>query len=211
MRKVTDGMTRGSTRNYRNLDVWNVAMELTVAVYALAGRLPKDERFELSAQVRRAAVSVPSNIAEGHSTGMDGLLLRHLRIAQGSVGELETQVELSVRLGFLSVGEVKQVVEQLARTGQLLNGLIRSLRARRRLQKAGAVSLLCLISWLRSLLSLRRGCPLRAYRLGSLSYFGDSVRTFSSCNFVLARIDVVVFAHAFTRGSSSPHVQRCIL
>ena len=144
MRKVTDDRTRGSVRSYRNLDVWNVAMELTVALYGLAGRLPRDERFELSAQVRRAAVSVPSNIAEGPSTGMDGLLLRHLRIARGSLGELETHVELAVRLGFLTAGEVRQVVEQLARTGQLVNGLMRSLRVRR-LKKAGAISVLWLI------------------------------------------------------------------
>lgn len=102
----------------------------------------------MSAQIRRAAVSIPSNIAEGHSTGMDGLLRHHLRIALGSVGELETHMELAVRLGLLRAEDVQPVVEQLSRTGQLLNGLMRSLRTTR-LKKIGvlrAFLLACLTS-----------------------------------------------------------------
>lgn len=107
-----------SSRSYKNLDVWNVAMELAVACCTLAQRLPATERFELSAQIGRAAVSVPCNIAEGHSTGTDGVLIRHLRISRGSVGELETHMELATRLGLLTSAEVRPVVDQLARTGQ---------------------------------------------------------------------------------------------
>ena len=70
-------------------------MDVAVAVYTGGRRLPVEERFGLSAQVRRAATSVPSNIAEGHSSGTDGVLIRHLRIALGSVGELETQMALA--------------------------------------------------------------------------------------------------------------------
>lgn len=118
-------------------------MDLSVSLYTLANRLPRQERFVLSDQIRRAAVSVPSNIAEGHSTGMDGVLLRHLCIARGSVGELETQIEVSVRLEFLTATDVKEVVEQLARTGKLLNGLIRALRMKR-LTGVGAIGVLLL-------------------------------------------------------------------
>lgn len=143
MRKSTQSAA-ASTRSYKNLDVWTVAMDLAVALYRLAERLPSSERFEVSAQMRRAAVSVPSNIAEGHATGSDGVLLRHLRIARGSVGELETHLELALRLRLLSAEDVGRALEQLARTGKLLNGLFRSLRARR-VARAGVVSVFWLI------------------------------------------------------------------
>ena len=70
-------------RSFRDLHAWQAAMELTLFSYSLAKRLPLTERFELSAQVRRSAVSVPSNIAEGQSYGADGRYLHHIRIAQG--------------------------------------------------------------------------------------------------------------------------------
>jgi four helix bundle protein len=133
-------------RSFRDLDAWNVAMELAVACYRLAKRLPSDERFELSAQVRSAAVSVPANVAEGHSTGSDGLFLRHVRIALGSVGELETCFELTTRTGLCHASDVGPVQKQLARTGQVLQGLARSIRARQ-LKKAAAVSAAFLV-WL---------------------------------------------------------------
>ncbi len=131
MQKLSETTNAASTRNYRNLDVWSVAMQLAVGVYAAAERLPASERFELSSQIRRAAVSVPANIAEGYSTGLDGLLLRHLRLARGSVGEIETQLELAVRLRLLRSADISEVVDQLSRTGKLLNGLIRAVRAKR--------------------------------------------------------------------------------
>ena len=70
-------------RSFRDLDAWNVAMALAVNCYRVAKRLPAEERFELSAQIRRAAVSVPSNVAEGHASGSDGLFSRHVRISLG--------------------------------------------------------------------------------------------------------------------------------
>lgn len=88
-------MNQSPIRSFRDLDAWNVAMELAVACYRLARQLPVEERFALSAQIRRAAVSVPSNIAEGHSTGSDGVFGRQVRTSLGSVGELETQLELA--------------------------------------------------------------------------------------------------------------------
>jgi four helix bundle protein len=93
----------------------------------LARQLPQDERFELGSQMRRAAVSVSSNIAEGHCFGTDPMLAKHLRSALGSVGELETQIELAVRLNYFTERDVRVAVEHLKRSGQLLHGLLRSI------------------------------------------------------------------------------------
>jgi len=129
-------MGMGPIQSFRDLDAWNVATELAAACYRLARLLPADERFELSAQIRRAAVSVPSNVAEGHATGSEGLFGRHVRTSLGSVGELETHMELAIRLGLLPKEEVDRVTEQLKRTGRVLQGLARSIRARRLRKKA---------------------------------------------------------------------------
>jgi four helix bundle protein len=115
-------------RSFKDLDAWKVAVELALQSYELAKRLPPTERFELSAQIRRAAVSVPSNVAEGQSTGRPGRFLYHTRIALGSLGELETDLEIAGRLGMLSRSELAPAVEQITRTGQFLHGLVRSLR-----------------------------------------------------------------------------------
>jgi four helix bundle protein len=73
-------------------------MDLTVLIYEVVTRLPSDERYGLSSQMRRAGVSIPSNIAEGHSCGEDGRYLHHVRVALGSTGELSTELELVARL-----------------------------------------------------------------------------------------------------------------
>ena len=96
-------------RSFRDLDAWDAAMALAVNCYRLAKSLPLEERFELSAQMRRAAVSVPSNIAEGHAAGTDGLFARHVRISLGSLGELGTQLEVAVRAGLLRRADVADV------------------------------------------------------------------------------------------------------
>ena len=121
-------------RSFRDLHAWQTAMELVLLSYGLAKRFPATERFELSAQVRRSAVSVPSNIAEGQSYGSDGRYLHHIRIAQGSLGELETELEVAKRLGFISPTEYGEAEDLFRRTGQLLHGLARSVK-RRRLQR----------------------------------------------------------------------------
>ena len=126
-------MTHSKVVTFRDLDVWRVAMDLAVAVYALAGRLPSCERFELSAQMRRAAVSIPANIAEGQGCGEDGRYIHHVRIALGSLCELATHLELGRRLALLSEADLKPAEQILGRTGQLLHGLLRS---RRRKQAA---------------------------------------------------------------------------
>ena len=127
-------MSDREIQSFRDLDAWKVAMDLTVVAYNAAKLLPKTERYELSSQVRRAAVSIPSNIAEGQNSGADGRYIHHLRIALGSVGELATDIELAVRLGFVSAATGDAVQKQVARTGQVVFGLLRS-RLRKRLAK----------------------------------------------------------------------------
>jgi len=86
--------------SYRDLDVWNRAMELVVACYRVTGEFPRTEELGLKAQLRRAATSVPSNIAEGHGRSSTGAYLRHLSIAHGSLMELETQLDIARRLKY---------------------------------------------------------------------------------------------------------------
>ena len=104
-------------------------MNLLLATYAVARQLPQTERFELSAQMRRAAVSVPSNIAEGQATGPGGRYRHHVRIALGSLAELDTELEAVRRLEYSSEEALRVVAEHLAQTGRLLHGLDRSLAA----------------------------------------------------------------------------------
>ena len=121
-------MSDQEIRTYRDLDAWNVAMELAVEAYELATKLPSIERYELSSQIRRAATSVPANIAEGHASGRNGLFLRHMSIALGSLGELDTHFEVARRVQLLTEVKVAVMHEHIARTRQLLHGLRRRLR-----------------------------------------------------------------------------------
>lgn len=121
-------------KSYRDLDAWQVAMRLTELVYSAVKSLPPAERFELSSQMRRASVSVPSNIAEGQASGADGLYIRHLRIACGSLGELSTHVEIARRATLMPQTLVRELEEHLARTGRVLHGLLRSRLEKRRLK-----------------------------------------------------------------------------
>lgn len=127
-------MQDNAIRSIRDLDAWRVAMDLMVAAYELSGRLPAAERFGITGQMRRAAVSVPSNIAEGHACGKHGRYRHHLHIALGSLGELSTLLEACLRLKLLSTADTARCEALAARSGQLLHGLVRGLR-RRQLQK----------------------------------------------------------------------------
>lgn len=113
-------------QNYRDLVVWQRAMDLAQAVYDLTRAFPPDERFGLTAQTRRAAVSIPSNIAEGQGRGGDAEFVRFLRIAHGSLREVETQLILAMRCGLVGDESVRPILERCAEVGRLLNGLIRS-------------------------------------------------------------------------------------
>jgi four helix bundle protein len=112
-------------KTFRDLIAWQKAMELTKQIYRITAQMPGPERFGLTSQMRRAAVSVPSNIAEGYARQSRTDYIRFLRMARGSLAELQTQTVLSEQLGFCRVPE--QLSELLSETDRVLQGLIRSL------------------------------------------------------------------------------------
>lgn len=116
-----------SVNSYRDLEVWQVAMDLTVEAYRATRSFPKDERFGLTSQVRRSVSSVAANIAEGWGRQSPGDFIRHLRIAQGSLKEFETHVILAGRLELLQTTSVDALLQPADRVGRMLRGLIRSL------------------------------------------------------------------------------------
>ena len=95
--------------SHRELRVWQRAMEIATVCYALAKKLPRDELFGLTSQIRRAASSVPANIAEGYGRFGRKETIRLLNIANGSLVELDTHRELSVRVGYLSDGDIERI------------------------------------------------------------------------------------------------------
>lgn len=99
-------------------------MDVVVDVYRATNQFPDTEKFGLVSQMRRAAVSVPSNIAESYGRNSQGAFCQHLRIAKGSINELETLLEVSERLNFIS--EPKDIRSKIVRVGQMLLGLIRN-------------------------------------------------------------------------------------
>jgi len=113
--------------SYRQLEVWQRSMDLAELVYTLTEQMPDNERYGLVSQLRRTAVSIPSNIAEGYGRSHRGDYLRHLSIARGSLMEIETQLTLSVRLKLLEREAVLPVWELTQRVGQMLTKLIQSL------------------------------------------------------------------------------------
>jgi four helix bundle protein len=117
-------------KSFRDLVVWQKAMNLVELVYAISKSFPADERYALTSQLRRASVSVPSNIAEGYGRNSTLDYVRFLQIALGSSYELETQLELAVRLHFAGVDEVKDALELCAEIEKMLVALISKLRAR---------------------------------------------------------------------------------
>lgn len=111
----------GEIRTYRDLRAWQFGMELTAEVYRLVERLPKWERFGLCSQMQRSSSSVPYNIAEEWAFGTTAVFLRHLRIARGSVAELETQIEVAKRVHGVDAGaELLELCDKTARTVQAL-------------------------------------------------------------------------------------------
>ena len=102
-------------------------MTLAEKVYPLIRQLPADERYALGSQIRRAVTSIPANIAEGKGYGTNRRYVHHLRIACGSEAELQTQLELVVRLGFAKHEQVAPLLARTSEVGKMLNGLIRSL------------------------------------------------------------------------------------
>ena len=110
-------------RSYRDLIVWQKAVDLYVEAYRLSKKLPKEELYALSDQIRRAAVSVPSNIAEGHARHSRKDFAHFLMIAQGSIAELETQLYLAVRMTMLAESDVDSLMPLSGEVSKMLMSL----------------------------------------------------------------------------------------
>lgn len=117
------------TRKHQQLRAWQDAMQLVQAIYQLTSMFPDSERYGLTSQIRRAAVSVPSNIAEGAARGSTADFIRFLYIARGSLSELETQCLIAQGLGY--VQDLDQITELSDRTFSQLGGLINHLNTRK--------------------------------------------------------------------------------
>ena len=104
---------------HKDLDIWKMGLDIVERIYQITGKFPKDEQFGLTAQMRRAAVSIPSNIAEGAARNSKREFLQYLYISLGSLSEVETQLLIAERLGYLTDHEMLEHVEHLRR--KLLN------------------------------------------------------------------------------------------
>jgi len=123
--------TKAPINSFKDLDVWQLGMTLVESCYSLTGTFPKEEIYGLSSQIRRSAVSIPANIAEGYGRDQTGSFIQFLRIAQGSTRELETHLLIAARLKFSTSADVQVPSDQCDRVGRMLRALIRSLESRR--------------------------------------------------------------------------------
>ena len=117
-----------STSSFRDLEVWRESMTLVEEIYTVSKGFPSEERFGLTSQLRRAAVSIPSNIGEGARRKRRKAFLHHLDIALGSQGEVDVQLELAMRLAFCTSEKRDSIQQRVDRVGRMLNGLIASLQ-----------------------------------------------------------------------------------
>lgn len=115
-------------KSYKDLQVWNKAMDLTTMVYDALKTFPPKEEYGLSSQMRRSSVSIPSNIAEGYGRNSTLDYCRFLQIALGSAYELETQVELARRLDYVDNDTANKLATQLTEVGRMLNSLINKIK-----------------------------------------------------------------------------------
>ena len=114
-------------KSYGELIAWQKAMDLVQSVYEAVRTFPKEEIYGLTSQLKRAAVSVPSNIAEGQGRKSTREFLHHLSIAYGSLMEVETQILIAVRLDYLSQQDAERIIERTSEVGRLINGLSNAL------------------------------------------------------------------------------------
>ncbi len=113
---------------HKKLDAWKLGVELTIDIYKMTKTFPDDERFGLISQMRRAAASIPSNMAEGAARQTKKEFMNFLCIAQGSLSELDTHLEIASRLGYLSTVARGEIEAKMLRIDKLVSGLIRSVR-----------------------------------------------------------------------------------
>ena len=113
-------------QGYRGLLVWQRGVDLTEAIYALTELMPSSERYGLASQIQRSAVSIPSNIAEGHARSHTGDYLKHLSYARGSLAEVETQIIVAVRVKRVTREDAMKSWELAQEVGRMLTGLVKS-------------------------------------------------------------------------------------
>ena len=116
-----------TVRSYRNLIVWNKGIELVKMVYVVTGRFPKSETYGLASQMQRAAVSIPSNIAEGQGRQHTGEFRQSLHVALGSAAELDTQLTVAVELGYASLENAQPLFALILEIRKMTYTLIKKL------------------------------------------------------------------------------------
>jgi four helix bundle protein len=116
-----------AVRSYKDLEVWKLSMELAEDCYLVTKAFPREEAFGQTTQIRRAAVSIPANIAEGYGREGTASFIQCLRVAQGSQKELETHILLSQRVGLLGQDETTALLGKIESIGRMLRNLIKSL------------------------------------------------------------------------------------
>ncbi|MFH1008589.1 MAG: four helix bundle protein [Candidatus Latescibacterota bacterium] len=119
-----------SVESYRDLLVWQEAMDLVVMCYQTTKTFPKSELFGLASQLQRAAVSIPSNIAEGRARQHSKEFLQFLSIASGSLAEVETHIQIAERLSYMESDTAKNLLDKAGGIGRMLNGLRKSIEKR---------------------------------------------------------------------------------
>lgn len=129
-------------RPHKNLEVWKKGMELASLIYRVTAEFPREEIYGLTSQMRRAAVSIPSNIAEGAARFSSKEFLHFLNIAGGSLSELDTQIELAVTLGFIKDHDVDLLLGSVLDISKLLAGLVANIRRQGAAQRV-SVDLKC--------------------------------------------------------------------
>lgn len=113
--------------NYKDLEVWQKAMDLVIECYQITKSFPKHEVFGLAGQLQRAVVSIAANIAEGHARKHTKEFLQSLSVAYGSLAELETHIEIAKRLGYIATETAMELIDKTSTIGRMLNGLRKSL------------------------------------------------------------------------------------
>ncbi|MBR3960775.1 MAG: four helix bundle protein [Clostridia bacterium] len=113
-----------TSKHYKDLQVWQKSMDLVESIYILSGTLPKEEQFGLSSQLRRAATSIPSNIAEGYTRASTKDYIRFLSIARGSAAEIETQLEICKRLAYFTEQQIQISLNLVNEISKMLTAMI---------------------------------------------------------------------------------------
>jgi four helix bundle protein len=119
-------MSQQSIQSHRDLVVWQKSMDLAVAAYRVTAPFPSDERYGLTSQIRRSAASIPANIAEGYGRESAGAYAQQLKVAQGSLKEYETHIELAHRIGLITADALTPHAKSADEIGRMLRALIRS-------------------------------------------------------------------------------------